>query len=166
MQTKEYIEVVRKITKLVLTSPQKMIRENDLQNLCLEFNFDDIIRDVYTNLKNLGFEFIKSKFLDQNYYVLTVEGKDDTLTPVQYGILALVLSISKELDENLKVSDLKEIFKEVWNSDFKLLIEKDYLRELEDLAIIKITPLGKAILKELLPDLTLGNLLDILKNEE
>jgi hypothetical protein len=117
-------------------------------------------------LKNLGFEFIKSKFLDQTYYILTMEGKDDTISPAQYGTLALILAFSKELDENLRISDLQEIFKDVWNSDIKFLIENDYLREMEDLGIIKATPLGKAIFKEILPELKLGSLLDILKSGE
>jgi hypothetical protein len=166
MQTKEYLESVRTITRLILTSPQKMIREKDLQNLSSEFNFDEIISDVYNNLKNLGFDFIKSKFSDQNYYILTTDGKDDIISPVQYGALALIVAFGKELDENLKVSDLQEIFKDIWNTDIKFLIENDYLREMEDLGIIKVTPLGKAVLKEILPDLKLGNLLDVLKNKE
>lgn len=166
MQTKEYMDTVRIITRIILTSPQKMIREKDLQNLCSEFNFDEIISDVYNNLKTLGFDFIKSNFLDQNYYILTMEGKDDLITPIQYGALALIIALSKELDENLKILDLQEIFKDIWNSDIRFLIENDYLREMEDLGIIKVTPLGKAILKNLLPDLKLGNLIDILKDTE
>ncbi|MFW9948759.1 MAG: hypothetical protein ACFFKA_01370 [Candidatus Thorarchaeota archaeon] len=166
MQSKEYFESVRKISKLILTSPQKMIREIDLQNLAKGFNFDEIIADVYNNLKNLGFEFIKSKFLDQNYYILITEGKDDNISPIQYGLLALIIAISKELDENLKTSDLQELFEEVWNTDLKFLIDNDYLREMKEMGIIKVTPLGKALLKDVSPDLKLRNLLEIFKHKE
>ena len=166
MEITNFEEVVKNITKIILTSPQKMIREEDLRNLSKNFDFEQIISTVYLNLKKIGFEFIKSNFLDQKFYVLTSEGKDDSITPSQYGTLALILALSKEVDENIKISDLKEIFKEVWADDVEFLIENDYLRKIEDLDIIKITPLGKAILKNIIQDLNLKNLLNAFKGKE
>jgi hypothetical protein len=165
MENNKFNETVEKITRLILTSPQKMIREEDLINLSEDFNFDDIIGNVYLNLKNSGFEFIISKFLDQKYYVLTIEGKDDNITPSQYGTLALIAALAKEIDENMKITDLKEIFSEVWSSDVEFLIQNEYLRELKDLGLIKVTPLGKAVLKNIIEDLQLKNLLDVFKNK-
>jgi len=106
-------------------------------------------------------ELITSKFLDQNYYILTSYGKDDNITPSQYGTLAVILALSKEVDENIKLNDLKEIFGNVWSSDIKFLIDNDYIREFENLGIIKVTPLGKALLKNIVQDLKLKNLLRI-----
>lgn len=161
MENVTFEEVVKKIAKIVLTSPQKMIREEDLRIISKDFEFEEIISAVYLNLKNIGFEFIKSKFLDQVYYVLTSEGKDDSITPSQYGTLALILALSKELDENLEINDLEEIFKVVWTSDVEFLIKNDYLRRFEDQNILRITPLGKALLKNILQDLDLKNLLEV-----
>jgi len=155
MENVTFEEVVKNIAKIVLTSPQKMIREEDLRILSKDFEFEEIISAVYINLKNLGFEFIKSRFLDQVYYVLTSEGKDDSITPSQYGTLALILALSKELD------DLEEIFKVVWTSDVEFLIKNDYLRRFEAQNILRITPLGKALLKNILQDLDLKNLLEV-----
>ncbi len=166
MEITNFEEAVKNITKIILTSPQKMIREEDLRNLSKNFDFEQIISTVYLNLKKIGFEFITSNFLDQKFYVLTSEGKDDSITPSQYGTLALILALSKEVDENIKISDLKEIFKEVWAADVEFLIENDYLRKIEDLDIIKITPLGKAILKNIIQDLNLKNLLNAFKGKE
>ena len=160
MENVTFDEVVKNIAKIVLTSPQKMIREEDLRIISKDFEFEEIISAVYINLKNIGFEFIKSKFLDQVYYVLTSEGKDDSITPSQYGTLALILALSKELDENLEINDLEEIFKVVWTSDVEFLIKNDYLRRFEDQNILRITPLGKALLKNVLQDLDLKNLLE------
>ena len=160
MENNSYEEVVRNIAKIVLTSPQKMIREEDLRILSKNFEFEEIINSVYLNLQNIGFEFIKSKFLDQVFYVLTSEGKDDNILPSQYGTLALILALSKEIDENLEIKDLEEIFKEVWTSDVEFLIEKDYLRKFEDQKILRVTPLGKALLKNVIQDLDLKNLLE------
>jgi len=160
MENVTFEEVVKNIAKIVLTSPQKMIREEDLRVISKDFEFEEIISAVYLNLKNLGFEFIKSKFLEQVYYVLTSEGKDDSITPSQYGTLALILALSKELDENLEINDLEEIFKVVWTSDVDFLINNDYLRRFEDQNILRITPLGKALLKNVLQDLDLKNLLE------
>lgn len=160
MENNSYEEVVRNIAKIVLTSPQKMIREEDLRILSKNFEFEEIINSVYLNLQNIGFEFIKSKFLDQVFYVLTSEGKDDNILPSQYGTLALILALSKEIDENLEIKDLEEIFKDVWTSDVEFLIEKDYLRKFEDQKILRVTPLGKALLKNVIQDLDLKNLLE------
>jgi len=163
MEKEDFYEIVRKITKLILTHQQKMVREEDLRNLCEDYNYDRIINEVYINLRNVDLELITTKFLDQNYFVLTSEGKDDNITPSQYGTLALILALSKEVDENMKLSDLKDIFSEVWTTDIEFLIEKDYLRKInvEDLEIVKITPLGKATLKNIIENLQLKNLLNI-----
>jgi len=77
MEIVNFEDIVKNLAKIILTSPQKMIREEDLLNLTKNFDFDEVISAVYSNLKNVGFEFIKSRFLDQNYYILTSEGKDD-----------------------------------------------------------------------------------------
>ena len=160
MENMTFEEVVKNIAKIILTSPQKLIREEDIRIISKDFEFEEIISAVYLNLKNIGFEFIKSKFLDQVYYVLTSEGKDDSITPSQYGTLALILALSKEIDENLEIDDLEEIFKVVWTSDVEFLIKNDYLRKFEDQNILRITPLGKALLKNVLQDLDLKNLLE------
>jgi len=165
MENQDIENTVRKITKLILTNPQKLIREEDLRTLSSDQNFDDLISKVYTNLQNVGFELIKTKFFDQSFYVLTTDGMDDTISPSQYGILALITALSKELEENLPIKDIKELFSDVWDSDVKFLIDNDYLRENEDLATIRVTPLGKAILKNIIQDLRLKNLLNVFEQE-
>jgi len=166
MENQDIENTVRKITKLILTNPQKLIREEDLRTLSSDQNFDDLISKVYTNLQNVGFELIKTKFFDQSFYVLTTDGMDDTISPSQYGILALITALSKELEENLPIKDIKELFSDVWDSDVKFLIDNDYLRENEDLATIRVTPLGKAILKNIIQDLRLKNLLNVFEQEQ
>ena len=168
MESSKSEDMAKTISKLILTNQKKMIREEDLRNLCENVDFDQIINDVYINLKNIGFELIKTKFLEHNYYVLTVGGKDDNITPSQYGTLALILALSKEVDENIKINDLKEIFSNVWDSDIKFLLENDYLRKIsvEDLDIVKVTPLGKATMKSVIQNLQLKNLLDIFKESK
>ncbi|MHA1671938.1 MAG: hypothetical protein ACTSV5_15410 [Promethearchaeota archaeon] len=166
MENQDIENTYRKITKLILTNPQKLIREEDLKTLSSEQDFEDLISEVYINLQNVGFELIKTKFFDQNFYVLTTDGMDDTISPSQYGILALITALSKELEENLPIKDIKEIFSEIWDSDVKFLIDNDYLREDEDLAIIRVTPLGKAILKNIIQDLRLKNLLNVFEEEQ
>lgn len=165
IENKNLNEIVKNITKLILTNPQKIIREEDLKNLSKDFNFEEIMSEVYMNLRNVGFELIKTQFLDQQFYILTSDGKDDNITPSQYGTLALIIALSKEVDENIKIEDLKEIFKEVWDSDIQLLIDNDYLRVFDDFGIIKVTPLGKATMKNIIKDLQLKNLLNVFEKE-
>jgi len=161
-------EFVKKIATLILTSQQKMIREADLKNLYdlpLDLEFDSIFDDAHELLNKVGFELIKTKFQDQIYYVLTSDGKDDNITPSQYGILALIITLSKEVDENIKTEDLKEIFAELWDTDVQFLINNDYLRRFDDLGLIKVTPLGKATMKNIIKDLQLKNLLNVFEKE-
>jgi len=165
MAVKEIEEVIKKITKIILTNPQKMIREEDLKNLSKDLNFKQVMSEVYVNLKNIGFELIKTKFLEQTFYILTSEGKDDDVTPSQYGALALIVALSKEVDENIKIEDLKEIFTNIWDNDIQFLIENDYLRKFDELGIIKVAPLGKAIMKNIIVDIQLKNLLNLFKEE-
>ncbi|MEJ2252185.1 MAG: hypothetical protein P8Y97_21295 [Candidatus Lokiarchaeota archaeon] len=156
---------VEKIAKVILTNQQKMIREEDLRNLCNDsLSFDEIINRIYINLKSVGFDLITSTFLDEKFYLLTTEGKDDKITPSQYGSLALILALNKEI-ENIKFGDLKEIFSEIWDTDIKYLIDNDYLKiiTIDDIKIVKVTPLGKALFKDLISDLQLKNLLDVFK---
>ena len=164
MEQKSYEDTVTEITKIVLTSPQKMIRKEDLVNLSRGFDFEKIISDVYLNLTKIGFEFISSNFLGHKYYILTSEGKDDKISPSQYGTLALIIALSREVDENINIDDLKDIFFEVWETDIKFLIEYDYLRKDDSLNILKVTPLGKALLKDIIDDLELKRLINIFKS--
>lgn len=163
MEIKEIEEVIINITKIILTNPQKMIREEDLKNLSKDLNFKQVMSEVYVNLKNIGFELIKTKFLGQTFYILTSEGKDDNVTPSQYGTLALIVALSKEVDENIKIEDLKEIFNEIWDTDIQFLIENDYIRKFDELGIIRVAPLGKAIMKNIIVDIQLKNLLNLFK---
>ena len=132
MSLQNHNEIVKNLTKIILINKKRMIREDDLKHLCKGFEFDQIISNVYKNLLEVGFELISSKFLDQKYYILTSEGKDDKISPSQYGTLALILALSKEIDENLKLSDLKDIFSEVWTSDVDFLIKNDFLRKINE----------------------------------
>jgi len=163
MEIKEIEEVIINITKIILTNPQKMMREEDLKNLSKDLNFKQVMSEVYVNLKNIGFELIKTKFLGQTFYILTSEGKDDNVTPSQYGTLALIVALSKEVDENIKIEDLKEIFNEIWDTDIQFLIENDYIRKFDELGIIRVAPLGKAIMKNIIVDIQLKNLLNLFK---
>ena len=161
-----YEEVVKKIITLILTNQQKVIREEDLKKLydfSSELDFNKIFYDVFEQLNNFGFELIKTEFQGSIYYVLTSEGKDDNVTPSQYGTLAIIIALSKEVDENIKIEDLKEIFNEIWDTDIQFLIENDYLRKFDELGIIRVAPLGKAIMKNIIVDIQLKNLLNLFK---
>jgi hypothetical protein len=163
MELEDIGEVVRNITKIILTNPQKMIREDDLKNLSKGFDFETVMSDIYVKLQTIGFELIKTTFLEQKFYILTSDGKDDNVTPSQYGTLALIVALSKEVDENIKIEDLKDIFADTWDNDIQFLIDNDYLRVFEELGIIKVAPLGKAIMKNIIGDIQLKNLLEIFK---
>ena len=161
----ESVQITKKIANLILTSPQKMIREEDLKTISRDFNFEEIMSEVYLNLQKVCFELIKTNFFGQGYYVLTTDGIDDNITPSQYGILAIIATLGKDLEEVIPIKDVKEIFKEIWDTDIKFLIDNDYIRKNEELNIIRLSPLGKAVLKNIYKDLRLDNLIKIFENE-
>ena len=154
-------EIVKIITKLILTNKQKVTREEDLRNISENFNFNEVMSEVYISLKNIGFDLIKTKFMEKKFYILTSDGKDDNISPSHYGTLALIIALSKEIDENIKINDLKEIFKGSWDTDIQFLIQNDYLRKFDELGIVKVTPLGKAVMKNIFKDLNLRDLLNV-----
>ncbi|TFF90888.1 MAG: hypothetical protein EU548_00725 [Promethearchaeota archaeon] len=168
MEENDFLDTVKNITRIILQNDQGMIREDDLKNLSRDFDFEKVISQVYTNLRQVGFELISSRFLNQKYYILTSEGKDDAITPSQYGTLAFILALGKEVDENITIEDLKEMFSEVWESDVQFLIQQGYLRKMtiDNLEIVKVTPLGKAILKNVIQNLDLKNLIEIFENQK
>jgi len=165
MENNIFGETTRKIARLILNNQQKMIRKDDLKNLCGLLDFDEVLTEVDKNLSKLGFDLFSTSFLGQEYYVLTSEGKDDSITPSQYGILALIIALSKEVDENIKTEVLREIFSELWDSDVQFLIDNDYLRKFDEVGIIKVTPMGKATMKNVIKDLQLKNLINLFENK-
>ncbi|MFW5895506.1 MAG: hypothetical protein ACOCT9_02060 [archaeon] len=168
-QNFSFEKTVKKITNLILTNQSKMIREEDLRVLCNQsLDFDEIIAEIYQRLKDIGFELVTSSFLNQKYYLLTTVGKDDSISPSQYGTLALIIALTKEVNEDIRLEDLKDLFSEVWDTDVQFLIENDYLRKIsvKKTEIIKVTPLGKAIMKEIIQNLKIKNLIDIFQQEE
>jgi len=160
MENNKFDDTTRNIARLILNNHQKMTRKDDLKNLCGSLDFEEILTEVGGILSKLGYDFYSTSFLGHEYYVLTSEGKDDNITPSQYGTLALIIALSKEVDEHIKIEDLKEIFAEIWDTDIQFLINKDYLRVFDELGIIMVTPLGKATMKNVIQDLDLKNLLE------
>ena len=79
--------------------------------------------------------------------------------------MAIIATLGKDLEEVIPIKDVKEIFKEIWDTDIKFLIDNDYIRKNEELNIIRLSPLGKAVLKNIYKDLRLDNLIKIFENE-
>lgn len=156
-------DLVKKICKIILTNEKKMIKEKDLIEICLNSgNFDKIIKEVYNNLRNIGFELVKTSYLEEKYYILTTEGKEKILSPVHYGILSLIVALNNELGENLNYFELKNIFANVWEN-VEYLIKHNYLTQIKskDHNLIKITPIGKGVLKNMISEINLKKILEI-----
>ena len=103
-------EMIMEIAKLILTNKKKMVKEEDLIRLYDKStsDFDETFKNLYEQFNKLGFELIKAEFQGKNYYVLTSEGKDDNITPSQYGSLALIAALSKEVNENFSWNRLDD----------------------------------------------------------
>lgn len=163
MSNEEIDKLVEKVCKIIITNEKKVTKEEDLREICSDIeNFDDIISRVYENLNKIGFELVKTTFLEEKYYILTTEGKDRNLSPTLYGLLALIIALNNELGENLNFFELKNILKDMWEN-VEFLIENRYLALIKSggQKLIKLTPLGKGVLKNVISEIDLKNFLDV-----
>ena len=154
---------IKRICRLLLETQEKMIKEKDL--LILAENDDDlfqeIISEVNSRFDEVGYELIRTTFMDEAYYLLASSGMDKNLTPQMYGILGLIFSFQKEFTRDMSLPEAKEIFRSQWQ-EIVFLQEKGYLKEhsLQKETYLLITPIGKVIFKDLISDISLDAILD------
>jgi len=154
---------IKRICRLLLESQEKTIKEKDLLTLVENDDdlFQEIIGEVHTRFDELGYELIRTTFMDEAYYLLASSGMDKNLTPQMYGILGLIFSFQKEFSRDLSLPEAKDIFKSQWQ-EILFLQEKGYLQEqtLQKETYLLITPIGKVIFKDLISDISLDAILD------
>ena len=80
---------IKRICRLLLESQEKTIKEKDLLTLVENDDdlFQEVIGEVNTRFDELGYELIRTTFMDEIYYLLSSSGMDKNLTPQMYGIL-------------------------------------------------------------------------------
>ena len=154
---------IKRICRLLLESQEKTIKEKDLLTLVENDDdlFQEVIGEVNTRFDELGYELIRTTFMDETYYLLASSGMDKNLTPQMYGILGLIFSFQKEFSRDLSLPEAKDIFKSQWQ-EILFLQEKGYLHEqtLQKEIYLLITPIGKVIFKDLISDISLDAILD------
>ena len=158
----EYEQKLRKISKIFLEGTNRMLSEKDLLNYLDNFDLlEDILDDLNARFENIGYEIISTVFLKEKYYLLTTEGKDMRLNPEQYGILAIILGIYKEIGRNLTVNEFKDLFSNVW-SDIEFLLKSRYLSEntIKNETHIVPTPLTKILFKNVIDQIELTKILN------
>ena len=47
----EEIDIIRRICNMILTNPQKMIREEDLKTVCSNLDFEEVMQGLYEFIK-------------------------------------------------------------------------------------------------------------------
>jgi len=154
---------IKRICRLLLESQEKTIKEKDLLTLVENDDdlFQEVIGEVNTRFDELGYELIRTTFMDEIYYLLASSGMDKNLTPQMYGILGLIFSFQKEFSRDLSLPEAKDIFKSQWQ-EILFLQEKGYLHEqtLQKEIYLLITPIGKVIFKDLISEISLDTILD------
>jgi len=125
----EYEQKVKKISKIFLEGTNRMLSEKDLLNYLDKFDLlEEILDDLNARFENIGYEIISTVFLKKKYYILATEGKDMRLNPEQYGILAIILGLNKEIGRDLTVNEFKDLFSNVWR-DIEFLLKSRYISE-------------------------------------
>ncbi|WP_457558383.1 hypothetical protein [Candidatus Harpocratesius sp.] len=157
---------VQKICQIILQNQTPQIKEEDIKNLIQNDSFEGIMSQVIKQLKNIGFSLVRTSFLGEKFYVLTSPGKDEKISPTMYGILVSLIALYKELGTNITEQELKKIFKNVWN-ECSLLIEYKYLEihEQEGIKKVLITPIGKAVCKDIVNNVDLHEILSFLEKK-
>jgi hypothetical protein len=158
----EYEQKVKKISKIFLEGTNRMLSEKDLLNYLDNFDlFEEILDDLNARFENIGYEIISTVFLKEKYYLLATEGKDMHLNPEQYGILAIILGLNKEIGRDLTVNEFKDLFSNVWR-DIEYLLKSGYLNKntIKNETHIVLTPLTKILFKNVIDQIGLTKILN------
>lgn len=150
-------QLIARLSRILLQNQTGMVKEQDIRNLCSSNEeYSQVIPQLVTDFNNLGLSLIRTKFQGDRYYVLTTPGKDSQITPSMYGTMALLIATTNEIGNELKVAEMKQIFKNVWK-DVESLVTMEYLavHDTKDGEKIEITPLGKGAFKNIMKDLNL-----------
>jgi hypothetical protein len=151
----EFEKKIKRMAKLFLENSSRMIKENDLVNLISsEESLEDTVADLNSRFEKIGYEIIKSKFLNDSYYILTSEGFNKALTPQMYGILAIIVTVNKDLGKDFTIEEANDIFSEM-SQEIAFLKEQNYLVEIKANKEVKLiaTPLAKVLFKNLIKEL-------------
>ncbi len=156
-------QIIQRMCKLLLESNEKVIKEKDLLNLVQNDDdlFQDVIGEVNSRFEQIGYELIRTSFMQEVYYLLATSGMDKQLTPQMYGIMGLIFSFQKEFGRDLTLEESKTIFSDAWD-EIIFLKEQGYLFEhtTKTTSSLLITPTGKVLFKDILTDLSLNSILD------
>ena len=153
--------LLQQISRLIIQNKKKIVNERDIINLCSnDEEYKEIIPILVQNFKLIGFSLIRTTFQGKRYFVLTTPGKDDIISPSMYGTLGLIIALYNEVGREIELSNIKQIFKELWN-EVEELITHNYLQISKDKGseTVSITPIGKAAFKNILKDLNLPKIL-------
>jgi len=164
----DYEQKVKKISKIFLEGTNRMLREKDLLNYLDNFDLlEEILDDLNARFESIGYEIISTVFLKEKYYLLVTEGKDMRLNPEQYGILAIILGINKEIGRDLTMNEFKDLFSNVWR-DIEFLLKSRYLSEntIENETYIVLTPLTKILFKNVIDQIGLTKILNEFESKD
>ncbi len=156
-------EKILKLSQILLSNQKSMIKEQDIINLCEnDEEYKEIIPHLVKNFQNIGVSLIRTSYQGKRYFVLTIGGKDQNITPSMYGTMALLVSLYNEVGEDVSLKELKKLFSNVW-SDIEALISANYLHITKDEPDekIEITPIGKGAFKNIIKELNIKKILEI-----
>lgn len=159
--SEDYELMVRKISQILLESPKKMIKESDIINLIDDEDMlDEIISDINSRFEQINYEIVKTRFINDVYYIVTSEGMDKNLTPQMYGFLAIIVGLNKDLGRDLEVVEVEKIFSEIWE-EIEFLIENNYIAkyEIKGRNVLIPTPMAKILFKDLISDLNIDKIM-------
>jgi hypothetical protein len=154
---------IKRVCRLLLESPEKMIKEKALLSLVQndEDFFQELIGEVNSRFGQIGYELIRTTFMEENFYLLASSGMDKNLTPQMYGILGLIFSFQKEFNRDLTMEEAQKLFSSQWQ-EISFLLDKGYLlnHSLNKEPYLLITPIGKVLFKDLLSEISLDTILN------
>jgi hypothetical protein len=160
--SEEYEKKIKKISQLLIENPERMIKEKDLITFVQDANvLEEMISDLVSRFEKIGYDILKTRFINDTFYLLTTEGIDKKLTPQMYGILALIIGLSKELGKEMKISDAQNIFSEIWD-EANFLIENKYLNEIkmENDTYLVAGPIAKAVFKNFINEISFEKIME------
>ena len=160
MSTNENIE---KMTTFILQNPKGMIKEGDLRNFFdSDEAFQEIVPEIAKRFQAIGLSLVRTNYMNEKYFVLSTLGKDESISPSMYGALSLLAALYNELGTEMDIISVKQLMKDIWG-EIEQLIAVNYLQSVIEKGKewLKITPIGKSALKNILKELNLKKILEI-----
>ena len=154
---------VAQISRLILQNKTGMIKEQDIMNFFASTDeYQIALKDVVQKFREIGLSLVRTDFNQEKYFVLTIQGKDEKVSPIMYGILGILIGLQNDLGKPISKQDAQSIFRDNWK-DIEMLNDLNYItfEGNKGAENIVLTPLGKASTHKIAKNIKIRDIINL-----